>query len=152
MAEWKCANCGWTNSGKWLKCAKCGLERMNADMPAEDFHQLEKVLPDYEKLLDQIEQHQIASTPKWEYLQLTSEDLESIGGLAVLGNIGWELVGMSTYSEGGTVLLIGPQIYRIKALYVFKRPRPPLPEDLQRQLDQIGEQLPLRLRARLPLK
>jgi ribosomal protein L40E len=25
MAEWKCVKCGWSNSSKWAKCAKCGF-------------------------------------------------------------------------------------------------------------------------------
>ena len=27
MAEWRCPNCKWNNSTKWLKCAKCGWDR-----------------------------------------------------------------------------------------------------------------------------
>ena len=139
MAEWKCRNCGWTNAGSWTKCARCGLE------PMSDEHL--RLLSEYNSL---IEEHRISSAPKWEYLQLSSEDLESVGGLAALGNQGWELVAVSTYSEGGTVLLIGPQIYRIRALYVFKRPRVLFPEQLQERPGQILEQLPAKVRAQLP--
>ena len=89
-------------------------------------------------LLAEVQENQVAEAPKWEYMQLTSEDLEKAGGLNTLGNKGWELVSMSTYSEGGTVMLIGPQIYHIKALYVLKRPLAPYPEPLREKLEKYS--------------
>ena len=147
MAEWKCVFCGWTNAGKWTHCAKCGQTRMDA-REAQIRAQFGGELDD---LLAQIEENQVAEAPKWEYMQLTSEDLEKAGGLNTLGNKGWELVSMSTYSEGGTVMLIGPQIYHIKALYVLKRPLAPYPEPLREKLEKLFAQLPPDIQANFSL-
>ncbi len=147
MAEWKCRYCGWTNAGKWTQCAKCG--RQNESVTE---YQLRAALgPQLDGILARIEEHLAAAAPKWDYMQLTSEDLEKEGGLTALGNKGWELVAMSTYSEGGTVMLVGPQIYHIKALYVFKRPQTPLPQDMQNEIEQLAAQLPPHLRAQFHL-
>jgi len=31
MAEWICSQCNWSNSEKWVKCAKCGYPEKGTD-------------------------------------------------------------------------------------------------------------------------
>src|SRR6266540_697129 len=51
---------------------------------------------------------------KWEYLQVSSKNVSQWGSLDNLGRHGWELVGISTFEEGG-------QFRTVHTIYIFKR-------------------------------
>jgi hypothetical protein len=165
MAEWECNYCFWKNVSTWTHCAKCGEERISD----EDFLLLEKVKNEINPLLPLINQKQISSAPKWEYLILNTginsdknwkvyfkgksfpyNQLNDI--LDELGSLGWELIGISS-SVGSEKHFMTTYTFTYTAgeQFCFKRPRFPIPEDLQKQIEQITDQLPPNLRAKLPI-
>lgn len=165
MAEWKCVRCGWANSSKWTKCAKCGLERITED----EFQLLEIANEEIKQLNIQIEQHNISSVPKWEYLiinaWLDSDKKWKISYkgeirpynqmnklFTELGNQGWELVSVSS-SVGSEkpFMTTFTFTYTFGEQYFFKRLSAPLPEHLQKQFNQLMDGLSPRLRTFLSL-
>jgi hypothetical protein len=137
MATWNCNNCGWVNGSKFSKCAQCGARQLTDD----DERILLQLRTEIQQVQTQVDSYNASLAPKWEYLHLTTEGLNKMGGLNVLGDQGWELVAVSTYEEGGTFLLIGPTLYTVKALYLLKRPKASLPQDLGRQLESLEKRL-----------
>jgi hypothetical protein len=165
MDEWECNYCFGKNASTLTHCAKCGQERISE----EDFLLLERVKDEIYPLFPQIEQNQVSLAPKWEYLIINTgidseknwkvyyrgkshpyNQLNDI--LDELGRLGWELIGISS-SIGSEKPFMTTYTFTYTAgeQYCFKRPRFPLPENLQKQLEQITDQLPPNLRAKLPL-
>ncbi len=70
-----------------------------------------------------IEAYKQQVAEKWEYLQVSDKDISTWGNLDRLGYLGWELVGIATFEEGG-------QFRTIFTTYVFRRPIPRLPEEI----------------------
>jgi hypothetical protein len=139
MAEWKCMNCGWTNAGKWDKCARCGFPQSVTRKDKERFNVLQeriKTLQDRSSkrrlaLKADFESYKLSIAEKWEYLQVTDKDPKEWSNLDTFGKMGWELVGISTFAEGF-------EVKTIFTLYVFKRRVPALPESLAAKYSDIA--------------
>jgi hypothetical protein len=164
MADWKCLSCGWTNGGSRTYCMKCGLDRITE----EDFCSLENGKSEINKVLPEIEQHRSSLAPKWEYSILSTglnadknwivyysgksypyNQLNYI--LDEMGAQGWELVGVS--SDVGSEkpwLTTVSFTYTAGEHFYLKRPCTSLPEDLQKQIKRIIEEVPPKLRSKLP--
>jgi len=73
------------------------------------------------------------------------------GGLGAFGAKGWELVGITSYSEGGgmTISGVGSAQYIVKFMYDFKRPIDKIPDDLSAKTQDIIERTPNHLRNAL---
>src|SRR6266508_3337981 len=131
MATWKCLVCNWDNSDKWQKCAKCGAIRVSNTTSAEA--ELFRQLQDEVRIIKaEIDKYQESVAPKWEYVQISSDEISALGGLENFGSKGWELVAITSYSEGGgmTISGVGSTHYTVKFMYVFKRPIDKIPDDL----------------------
>jgi hypothetical protein len=150
MATWKCFVCNWDNAGKWEKCAKCGTIHVpnatNAD--AQLFSQLRA---EVKKVRDDIVKYKITVARKWEYFQISSDEIQGSSGLANLGSQGWELIAITSYSEGGGMVLngVGGSSYAIKFMYIFKRPIPEIPSDLLTKFQDVLNRTPNHLRDAL---
>lgn len=70
---------------------------------------------------EEIELYRQSTVEKWEYLQVSDKDTKVWGSLNQLGQKGWELVGISTFTEKSTNVLAGEVIGKIYTLYIFKR-------------------------------
>ena len=150
MATWKCFACNWDNAEKWEKCAKCGTIRIpgatNAD--TQLFGQLRDEL---RKIKADMDKYQITVSKKWEYLQVSSDEIQSIGGLQTLGAKGWELVATTSYSEGGGATFngVGSSTYIVKFMYIFKRPIVEIPNELLTKFQDVMNRTPSHLRNAL---
>ncbi len=77
----------------------------------------------------QINDYRASMATKWEYVR--SENLNN-NGLDLMGRMGWELVGLTSYDW------INGDMREIRLLYVFKRPIPPLPDDLVKSFPDLS--------------
>ena len=141
MATWKCLICNWDNAEAWTSCAKCGTVKiLESDKPL-----VNQLLEELRRLKIEIENYEIQVSRKWEYSQITSDEIEKYGGLNSLGAQGWELVSATSYSEGGgmTVGGVGSSSYTVKVLYLFKReivaPAPELEARRQNVMSRVPQ-------------
>jgi hypothetical protein len=73
-----------------------------------------------------LERHKRSQAEKWEYLEVSTENRQRWGSLNDLGKMGWELIGMATYTMHGDLTS------HIHTQYVFKRRLPAeLPESFE---------------------
>jgi len=79
-----------------------------------------------------IESYRQSVAEKWEYLEVSNKNIKQWGSLDMLGRMGWELVGISTYAEG-----MGDMT--VYTLYVFKRKVPQTPDGLLAEFADIPE-------------
>jgi hypothetical protein len=164
MADWKCVSCGWTNGGTRTHCVRCGLVQTTQ----EEFNKLEKGKSEMKEIYLQIEQYRASLVQKWEYevlftgldadkkwiIQFKGESYpynQVIVILDKLGTQGWELVGVSSNVGSEKPWLTTVSLtYTAGEQFYFKRPCASLPEDLQKQVTQIIDEVPPQLRSRLP--
>jgi len=80
MATWKCIVCNWDNAEKWEKCAKCGTVRLpfSTNAEAELFRKLQH---EVKTIKAEIDKYQISVAVKWEYLQISSDEIYTLGGI-----------------------------------------------------------------------
>ncbi len=95
-------------------------------------------------LMTEIGNQKNQASRKWEYFQITSDEIKTYGGLNFLGAQGWELVAATSYSEGGGMTIggVGSSSYAIKVLYLFKREIPALPPDLEMRWQNVMSRIP----------
>ncbi len=111
--SWVCPICGYSNTFLDKTCSKCNQNKLNDT----ETQRVNAWKDEVKRFLEDYERFQASSVPKWNYLQLNSEELEKIpGGLEGLGLAGWELVNLATYETGSSGR------YTVHSLYVFKRP------------------------------
>jgi len=150
MATWKCFACNWDNAEKWEKCAKCGTIRVRngTNTDAQLFAQLRA---EVKIARDDIDNYKNNVARKWEYFQISSDNIQGSSGLANLGSQGWELVAITSYSEGGGMALngVGGSSYAIKFMYIFKRPITEIPNELLNKFQDILDRTPIYLRDAL---
>jgi hypothetical protein len=147
MSLWKCQFCNWDNSEKWNKCSKCGKIRVSQF----DFDLINIVNDQLNLLAIEIEKFKINNVEKWEYLQISSDEINSYGGIDKVGLSGWELVAAPSYEEGGgmTINGFGGSKYIIKVLYIFKRRVIVPPKEMKVHFTEIISDLPIHLRVTL---
>ena len=150
MATWKCIVCTWDNSDKWQKCAKCGAIRVpiTTSTEAELFKRLQA---EVRTIKAEIDRYNESVARKWEYLQISSDDISNLGGLENFGSKGWELVAITSYSEGGgmTISGVGSTHYTVKFMYIFKRPIDNIPDELIAKFQAVLDRTPGQLRNAL---
>ncbi len=146
MANWICCNCNWKNFIKWEKCAKCGMPKFVTDEDAELFS---KVRSEIRTLKDEIEKYRGSVAGQWEYLQVWSDDIGKFGGLGYFGLRGWELVAVTSFKEGGGVVVggIGGTSYEVRFLYVFKRPFIDVPAEANKRMQLLIDRVPAYLQS-----
>jgi hypothetical protein len=139
---WKCKSCNYENAIGLNKCIKCGFPEISS----EDY----RVLCDIQNEVKLWKKDRFSVYDQWEYLQVLSDDLGNYGGLNNLGLQGWELVAVTSYQEGGGMVIggVGGSKYIIKAMYVFKRPFQNLSDELLARYQEIINKTPKHL---LPL-
>lgn len=140
MATWKCPICNWDNAEKWTACAKCNSPKLSAsDMPI-----INPLREEIHHLMAEIDNQKKQASRKWEYFQITSEQIKTYGGLNSLGAQGWELIAATSYSEGGGMAIggVGSSSYIVKVLYLFKREIPALPPDLEVRWQNVMSRIP----------
>ena len=76
-------------------------------------------------------------TPRWEYLQVSGKEMDVQGALNNLGSEGWELIGISNFTEKKTSW--GTVEGTIYTMYVFKRRIVDVPEDLLSKFTDIDD-------------
>jgi hypothetical protein len=76
-------------------------------------------------------------TPRWEYLQVSGKEMDVQGSLNNLGSEGWELIGISNFTEKKTSW--GTVEGTIYTMYVFKRRIVDVPEDLLSKFTDIDD-------------
>jgi len=79
-----------------------------------------------------LELHQQSMAEKWEYLEVSTKNIKQWNNLNKLGGMGWELVGVATFAEGGGYK-------EIHTLYVLKRRIYDWTQDLRTQASEIAE-------------
>ena len=90
-----------------------------------------------EELGQAIEAYKQEMAGKWEYLQVSDKNIGTWGSLDRLGSMGWELVGIATYTEKVTNWNVVEGT--IFTMYVFKRPAPTLPDSLLAKFADIPD-------------
>jgi hypothetical protein len=140
---WKCSACNWENANMWDKCAKCGYPKMSSG----EYQILSKIQNEVRLWKKDVEKYRNSVDSHWEYLQVSSDDIENYGGLNNLGSQGWELVAATSYQEGGGVVIggVGGEKYIIKIMYIFKRPVQKLPDELLVRYQEFIKKTPSRL-------
>lgn len=86
---------------------------------------LQSALAEYQ---DKVEKYTLSKTTKWEFTQMSTKDKNFEQRIAELGLAGWEMVGVASFTEGGTLGGLGS--YAIHFQYAFKRQIPDLPSEI----------------------
>lgn len=93
----------------------------------------------YEKLSAEyqhdMEEFKISVSPKWEYMQISTKDKNVLSRISELGRVGWEMVGVTTFTEGAT--FGGAGSYTVQTLYVFKRQLPKFPQEFSERYSAL---------------
>jgi septal ring factor EnvC (AmiA/AmiB activator) len=79
-----------------------------------------------------IEMYKQSVSDTWEYLQVSDKNVKQWKSLNNLGSMGWELVGIATFAEGG-------EFKTVYTEYVFKRRIPQVPESVFAQFADIAQ-------------
>lgn len=140
MAMWKCPICNWDNAEKFTACAKCSAPKLSS----YQWSIIRPLRDEARQLLTEIGNHRNQASRKWEYFQVSSDDVDKYGGLNTLGGQGWELVTATSYAEGGGLGVAGysSSSYTVKFLYLFKREILTLPSELEARWQNLINRIP----------
>jgi hypothetical protein len=139
MAIWKCVNCLSDNSDKNNTCNKCGTVRIEG----EDLKLFFELKSELQNITAEIESYKISKATKWEYLEVTNEDVMNYGNLEGLGKHGWELVTAISINvtKGGAL----SAVYKSVLVYTFKRPYSELTDELKSKIKGYLDRIPAHL-------
>lgn len=122
MDTWICVNCQRENLEDRKICIKCGTGRISK----EDYELVLKLREVIKKLNKEYEIISHKGFSKWEYLEITTDQLSPEQDLNSFGSKGWELVAVTSFTVGRelTIMGYGDGKYEVKYLYAFKRRLP----------------------------
>lgn len=117
------------------------LSREDKELKKQRQDKIQKLNQKFNKLnaeyQNEMEAYTRSMSPKWEYTQISTKDDKASEKIRNLGRIGWEMVGVTSFTEGGT--FGGAGSYSLYTLYVFKRQLPKFPQEFTDKYNAIME-------------